>query len=162
MTVSAAAARLGSREAEASSKEVGEVSHALDSGVRGASLSATAAYCSDADVLCSKGNAVRLLIATMVFAFATSASADTLQEVTTRGVVVTAPSVTFDVAYTPDGKFTAMSGQVTGTWRIDGDKLCTTSSYDPNEQCVVYPKGKKSGDSFDVTGPRGVATVKIN
>ena len=107
---------------------------------------------------------MRLLIATLVatLAASASASADTLQEVTTRGIVVTAPGLTFDVVYTPDGKFTALSGQITGTWRIDGDKLCTTSSADPTEQCVVYPKGKKSGDSFDVTGPRGTATVKIN
>ena len=59
-----------------------------------------------------------------------------------------------DAQYMPDGKFTAMSGQITGAWRIDGDKLCTSSRADPTEMCVVYPKGKKSGDSFEVSGPR--------
>ena len=54
-----------------------------------------------------------------------------------------------------------MGGQVTGTWRIDGDKLCTSSNYDPNESCVVYPKGKKSGDSFEVTSAQGTAPVRI-
>ena len=65
------------------------------------------------------------------------------------------------VAYTPDGKFTAADGQVTGTWKIDGDKLCTTSNFDPNISCIEYPKDKKSGDSFDLTGPQGTAKVKI-
>jgi hypothetical protein len=32
---------------------------------------------------------------------------------------------------------------------------------DSNEACVPYPKGMKSGDSFEVTGPEGLATVKI-
>jgi hypothetical protein len=90
-----------------------------------------------------------------------AAAADTLQEVTTKGIVLSVQGMDIDVTYMPDGKFTAMEGQVTGTWRIDGDKLCTTSSVDPNESCVVYPKDKKSGDSFDVTGPAGTATVKI-
>ncbi len=54
-----------------------------------------------------------------------------------------------------------MDGQVTGTWKIDGDKLCTTSAPTRRESCVVYPKDKKSGDSFDVTSPAGSATIKI-
>ena len=103
----------------------------------------------------------RLLIAGFVALLATPALADTLKEVTTRGIVLTVQGMDIDVTYTPDGKFTAMDGQVTGTWRIDGDKLCTTSNVDPNESCVAYPKGKKSGDSFDLTGPQGTATIKI-
>ncbi|HEX3701576.1 MAG TPA: hypothetical protein VHV27_12980 [Phenylobacterium sp.] len=94
-------------------------------------------------------------------ALAAPAVADTLQEVTTKGMVITVQDMQIDVAFTPDGKFTALDGQVTGTWRIDGDKLCTTSSAAPDEQCVPYPKGKKSGDSFEVTGPQGSATVTI-
>ena len=54
-----------------------------------------------------------------------------------------------------------MDGRVTGTWRIEGDKLCTTSNFDANETCVAYPRDKKSGDSFALTGPRGTATVRI-
>ena len=45
--------------------------------------------------------------------------------------------------------------------RIDGEKLCTTSNMSPAEECSVYPAGKKSGDSFDVTGAQGTATIKI-
>jgi hypothetical protein len=103
----------------------------------------------------------RLLAAAVVLAFATPAAADTLQEVTTKGIVLSVQGMDIDVKYTPDGKFTAMDGQVTGEWRIDGAKLCTKSNFEPTEQCVEYPKDKKSGDSFEVTGPQGSATIKI-
>ena len=105
----------------------------------------------------------RLLIAATagLALMAGAAAADTLQEGTTKGIILTVPGVDIEVTYTPDGKFTAMEGQVTGTWRIDGDKLCTSSNFDPNETCVAYPKDKKSGDTFEVTGPAGTATIKI-
>ena len=103
----------------------------------------------------------RLLLAAVMAAASTAAFADTLQEVTTKGIVLNVQGMDIDVTYTPDGKFTAMDGQVTGTWRIDGEKLCTKSNFDPEEQCVPYPKDKKSGDSFEVTGPQGSATIKI-
>lgn len=102
-----------------------------------------------------------LLAAATVLALATPALADTLQEVTTKGIVLNVQGMDIEVKYTPDGKFTAMDGQVTGEWRIDGDKLCTKSNFDPNEQCVAYPHDKKSGDSFDLTGPQGTATITI-
>ena len=105
---------------------------------------------------------MRLIIVAAAFAaFAAPAWADTLDEVTTKGIILNVQGMEIDVAYTPDGKFTAMDGQVTGDWRRDGDKLCTKSNFDPAEQCVEYPKDKKSGDSFDVTGPQGTATIKI-
>ena len=94
-------------------------------------------------------------------AFATGATGDTLQEVTTKGIILSAQGMAIDVTYTPDGKFTAMDGQVTGTWRIDGEKLCTSSNFEPAETCVAYPKDKKSGDSFDLASPQGTATIKI-
>jgi hypothetical protein len=98
-----------------------------------------------------------------VFALAAAgpAFADTLDEVTTKGIVLHLDTGDIDIAYTPDGKFTAMDGQVTGQWRIDGDKLCTSSNFDPEETCAPYPHDKKSGDTFDVTGPRGTASVTI-
>jgi hypothetical protein len=104
----------------------------------------------------------RLFIAAAALvAFATPALADTLQEVTTHGMVIMVQDMQIEVTFTPDGKFSALDGQITGTWRIDGTKLCTTSNVDPNENCVEYPTGKKSGDSFDVTGPQGSATIRI-
>lgn len=97
----------------------------------------------------------------LTVATAAPAFADTLQEVTTHGMVITAGGTDIDVVFTPDGKYTAFDGQITGTWRIDGEKLCTTSNAAPEEQCVPYPTGKKSGDSFEVTSPQGTATIKI-
>jgi len=103
----------------------------------------------------------KLLIGVALAAFAAPAFADTLKEVTTRGIVLTVQGMDIDVVYTPDGKFTAAEGAVTGTWRIDGDKLCTTSNFAPDEECTVYPKDKKSGDTFELTGPAGTATIRI-
>ena len=103
--------------------------------------------------------------AVVALAFAAPAFAQqssTLQELTTKGMVMTAGGMDIPVTYKPDGTFTAMDGQVTGKWRIDGEKLCTSSNYSPEEECVVYPSGKKSGDSFEVTGAAGTATIKIN
>jgi len=92
---------------------------------------------------------------------ATPALADTLSEVVSHGIVLTLGDMDIAVTYTPDHKFTAMDGQVTGAWRIDGDKLCTSSNVDTNETCVAYPKDKKSGDSFTLETPNGGVQVKI-
>jgi hypothetical protein len=105
-----------------------------------------------------------LIIAAAAFAGlvdATPALADTLTEVTSHGIVLTLGDMNIDVNYTPDHKLNAMDGQVTGTWRIDGDKLCTTSSTDPNESCFAYPKDKKSGDTFVLETPGGSVQIKI-
>jgi hypothetical protein len=105
-----------------------------------------------------------LMLATAAVLLATPAFAqgsDTLREVTTRGVVQSAGGLDVNVTYRTDGTFTAMDGQVTGRWRIDGARLCTTSNFAPAEECVAYPAGKKSGDSFQVQGGQGPATIKI-
>ena len=71
------------------------------------------------------------------------------------------------VTYTADGKFSAMAGgsAASGTWRIDGERLCTRVEPDP-EVCAAYPAGKRSGDTFEVPGAMGpqmgVVTVRIN
>jgi hypothetical protein len=105
-----------------------------------------------------------LAVTSIAFALAAPAFAQTtttLQQVTTRGITLSAAGFEVDVSYKPDGTFTAMDDQITGKWRIDGEKLCTTSNMSPAEECSVYPAGKKSGDSFDVTGAQGTATIKI-
>jgi hypothetical protein len=101
-----------------------------------------------------------LLAAAAGLALAQPALAGTLQEVTTHGIIVTIADMDIDVAFTPDGKFTALNGAVAGTWRIDGDKLCTAAEGQP-ESCSVYPADKKSGDVFEVTSEQGSAKVKI-
>jgi hypothetical protein len=107
----------------------------------------------------------KLLIGAALIAFSAPAFADTLKEVTTKGIVLSVQGFEIDVAYKADGTFAAsMPGDPTpvaaGKWRIDGDKLCTSTDATP-EECVAYPKDKKSGDSFDVTGAQGTATIKI-
>ena len=106
----------------------------------------------------------KIILTLAALAFAAPAFAQgstTLQEVTTKGITLSAGGMELNVDYKPDGSFTAMDGQVTGKWRIDGEKLCTSSNFDPKEECVAYPTGKKSGDSFDVTGGQGTATITI-
>ncbi len=92
--------------------------------------------------------------------------ADTLKEVTTKGVVMTAAvqgqQVPINYTFKSDGTYasTFMGQSGAGTWKIDGDKLCTRSQL--GENCAVYPAGKKSGDQFKVQGSSlGEATVKI-
>ena len=86
----------------------------------------------------------------------------TLKEVVTRGsVLIIGEGMEIDVAYTPDGKFTAMDGQVKGTWRIEGDTLCTTTNFQPVESCALYPQDKKSGDTFEIMTNQGQVQIRI-
>jgi hypothetical protein len=89
-----------------------------------------------------------------------AAAGTTLEEVTAHGIVVTIADMDIDVAFTPDGKFTALNGAVAGTWRIDGDKLCTATP-EQGESCTAYPADKKSGDTFEVSNEQGSAKVHI-
>jgi hypothetical protein len=104
----------------------------------------------------------RLILAAAFLAMAAAAPAQagTPEEIVAHGMIVTFGGMDYDLTFTPDGKFTGLDGQVTGTWRIDADKLCTMPAGAP-ESCVVYPAGKKSGDTFEVTSLQGSATVKI-
>ena len=107
---------------------------------------------------------MRKLIAALgllALAGALPARAGTLEEVVAHGMVVTIGDMDIDISFTPDGKFTGLEGQLTGAWKIDGDKMCTTSNLDPSESCAVYPKDKKSGDSFDC-GHLGKKTIGDN
>jgi hypothetical protein len=103
-------------------------------------------------------------------AFAAPAVADTIKEVTTKGVIVTIDQFgAVDITYKVDGTFVgkneqleaAIGGPLTGKWRIEGDKLCTTADIMPTETCQTYPKDKKSGDEFEITSDQGTAKVKI-
>ena len=107
----------------------------------------------------------KLFVGAAFVAFAAPAFADTLQEVIKHGVVMTVMGTAIPITYGADGKYAVdFQGQkVEGTWRIDGDKFCTKSTLSPDENCTVYPSGKKSGDTFEVTSPTlGPITVKIN
>jgi hypothetical protein len=97
----------------------------------------------------------------LALAAAVPARAGTLEEIVAHGMVVTIADMDIDITFTPDGKYAGMDGALTGTWKIDGEKMCTTSNFDPSEACLAYPADKKSGDIFDLTGPMGTAKVKI-
>jgi hypothetical protein len=101
-------------------------------------------------------------LALLALAAATPAAADTGQEVAAHGATLKFQASSVEFAFTPDGKVSGMNGRITGTWRIDGDKICSVTSVQPAETCVPLPAGKTSGDSFDVELPAGTATVKIN
>jgi hypothetical protein len=100
----------------------------------------------------------------LALAFAAPAFADTLKDVTTKGVVLTTGGMEIDVTPKADGTFVAkivgLDGEIPGKWRLDGDKFCTSTEATP-EECTLYPKDKKSGDTFEVTGSTGPVTVKI-
>lgn len=96
---------------------------------------------------------------------------DTLREVVAKGQTMTGEiggmEVTFATTYSADGAYktttVAPDRTMTGKWRIDGDKLCTTGEGNPTTDCTAYPAGKKSGDTFEVEHPRlGPAKVTIN
>lgn len=93
----------------------------------------------------------------------------TLDYVTTKGTVMKADMqgtpVELPMTYKADGTYatSAMGQDITGNWRIDGDKLCSKNSMNPNETCIAYPAGKHPGDEFTVQHPMfGAVTVKIN
>lgn len=118
-------------------------------------------------------NLTRTLIAAgAILAFATPAFAQditTLQYVTTKGTLIKADmqgqALELPMSYKADGTYTtsAMGQEISGKWRIDGDKLCTINSMNPTESCIAYPAGKKPGDEFKVTNPMlGEVSVTIN
>jgi hypothetical protein len=102
------------------------------------------------------------LLAAVIAAPAFAQEKTTLEYMTTKGSVLKVGGMEFPTTYTPDGKFSAADGQVTGTWRIAGETLCVTTNYDPNEACTLYPSGKKPGDEFEITSPQGTVTILIN
>lgn len=105
-----------------------------------------------------------LVCGALGLAFAAPAFGDTLKDVTTKGVVLTNQGIEYDVTPKADGTFIArivgLDGEIPGKWRVDGDKFCMSIEATP-EECVLYPRDKKSGDTFEVTSSQGVSTVKI-
>ncbi len=102
-----------------------------------------------------------LVLSLLLLAAATPAAADTAQEIAAHGMTLTFQGSSVALTFTPDGKFTGMNGQINGTWRIDGDKVCSSGGVTPGESCIVCPPDKKSGDTFEVKLPAGLATVTI-
>lgn len=64
--------------------------------------------------------------------------------------------------YNADGTFSrkTAAGEIKGTWKLDGDKLCLTQTEPAPPAgapatCIPANGGKKVGDSWDVTLPDG-------
>lgn len=102
-------------------------------------------------------SAVSLLLTSGLTALGQEPASDTLQAITTKGMVLTVSGFDIEMSFSPDHRFTAMEGALTGKWRVDGKSLCTTGDADSVESCTEYPVGKKSGDTFEVTNPQGAA-----
>lgn len=87
-------------------------------------------------------------------AIAQTAPSDTIAKVLEKGVTmnVVQMGMTGDVAYKPDGTFSGFDGQYEGTYKVDGSKMCFTSSaVGQDNACFDYPAGKTSGDKFKIT-----------
>lgn len=105
-----------------------------------------------------------ILSAAIAVGLAAPAFADTLEAVTTKGVVLSVQGMEIPINYAEDGTFSgnAMGQDFTGNWRVDGASLCTTSDFQPEETCTEYPADKGPGDEFTIEGAMGPVTIKIN
>lgn len=113
----------------------------------------------------------RILVGVIAMGLAAPALAQensTIATIIAKGAVVKADiqgqAMELGMTYKADGTYTAtVDGQELGggTWKIEGDKLCTASQL--GESCTAYPAGKAAGDEFKVThATLGEITVKIN
>lgn len=73
---------------------------------------------------------------------------DTIKVMIEKGAVLSIMGYEGTMEYKADGTWSGFDGQASGTYKVDGDKMCTTS--DMGEACVNYPAGKKSGEKFTV------------
>ena len=97
-------------------------------------------------------------------------SETTLQYILAKGLVIHATSrqgqpLEMHVTYKADGTsaLSVMGRDLSGKWRVDGDKFCTVNAMNPVEACFDIPPGKKPGDEFKVTTPAlGEVTMTIN
>lgn len=105
--------------------------------------------------------AVLVVVAPAALSQTPPANADTYAALLQHGVVIVTPDLEIDVKFKSDGSYVALSGTWTGTWKIVGDQLCTTTSDTKIETCQAYPAGKKSGDAFDLYTPQGAVRVRI-
>ena len=68
------------------------------------------------------------------------------------------------VDYFEDGTFRgrAAGTDFEGTYRLEENRICTSSSLSMSETCTPYPEGKRPGDEFDVVSPSlGQVRVRI-
>ena len=61
-----------------------------------------------------------IALAAILAAPALAQEKTTLQHMVEKGIIVKFPGIDLDVFYLPDGKFSALGGTVSGSWRIEG------------------------------------------
>lgn len=101
---------------------------------------------------------VATLLAVPAFAQTPKPANDTIKAMIEKGVIMSVMGFEGAITYTADGKWDGFDGQASGTYTVDGDKMCTIS--DMGEGCATYPAGKKSGDKFTVQF-EGLGDVEI-
>ncbi len=100
------------------------------------------------------------LIATPAFAQGPAPGNDTVLLVIEKGVMMNVMGTEGEMEFKADGTWSGFGGAASGTYKVDGDKICTTS--DLGEGCASYPAGKKSGEQFTITlGELGEVPVTI-
>jgi phosphate-selective porin len=102
-----------------------------------------------------------LLAAAMIAApaFAQAPATDTVKAVVEKGVSIEIGGFAGTVDYKADGTFSGFDGMFSGTYKVDGNKICSES--DLGSSCAEYPDGKKSGDSFELPSEMGPMKVTI-
>lgn len=62
------------------------------------------------------------------------------------------------VTFEPDGRYTTSTGS-SGTWTLDGAKLCTVRRSDGVSGCGRLPPEKSAGDVWASTDANGVGVI---
>jgi hypothetical protein len=84
---------------------------------------------------------------------------DTVLAVVEKGVAIEIGGFAGTVDYKADGTFSGFDGMFSGTYKVDGNKICSES--DLGASCAEYPEGKKSGDTFELPSEMGPMKVTI-
>lgn len=88
-----------------------------------------------------------------------AAPTDTVKAIVEKGVSVEIGGFAGNLDYKADGTFSGFDGMFSGTYKVDGNKICTESEL--GASCSEYPDGKKSGDTFELPSEMGPMKVTI-
>lgn len=101
-------------------------------------------------------------VAVVMSAMAQTPGSDTVRVMVEKGATFLIDGIAYAFEPKPDGRYAGGQGGVGGTYRVDGKAICLTPATYPQEMCFTCPDGRKSGDTFEVDGLRGAATVRIH
>ena len=86
---------------------------------------------------------------------------DTVQEIIRHGLTMTVQDQKLAIFYGPNGQLEGSLGILGGTWTAEGSRLCIDVPGFAENQCLTYPDGKKSGDSFVIEASGGPIPITI-